>query len=91
MVHMGACVALFEDTTPEAEKAYIGLLARASPAQKLDMVSGMYAAVLSLSAAGIRTRRPDADDDEVRYLLASLLHGPILAARVRTAPGGRRC
>lgn len=70
------------DTRPEAERVQIELLRRAPMWRKLELVGEMNQAVRTLALSGLRRRYPEATSDELRRLLADLLLGPALAARV---------
>lgn len=73
---------LFPDTRPEAERVQIELLRQAPPWRKLHMVGQMNQTVRTLALSGLRQRHPQATLEELRRLLADLLLGPELAARV---------
>ena len=73
--------ALFPDTTPEVELVLIGLLRDASVARRLEMLDQMNRAAHELALMGLRARRPDATDAQLRRHLADLLLGPELAAQ----------
>ncbi len=75
-------VALFPDTSPEAEAVLIELLRQAPPWRKLHMVSQLNQTVRTLALSGLRQRYPEATSQELRRRLADLLLGPELAARV---------
>ena len=82
---------LFEDTTPEAQEAYLSLLAAASPARKGRMLSGLYRTAMEAATAGARTRHPDASPAEIRAAVARLMLGDSLAERfLARAVGGSR-
>ena len=73
---------LSPDTQPEAEAVQIALLRLAPAWRKLELVGQLNAAVRTLALSGLRQRYPQATPQELRRLLADLVLGPELAARV---------
>ena|SRR5688572_24812029 len=63
---------LSPDTTPEAEAVQIELLRRMTPAERFALVLRLNAQARALQMAGIRSRHPDASEEELRLRLASL-------------------
>jgi len=63
-------------------------LERETPAwRKLELMCSLNEMVLEFSLVGLRQRNPEADEEELKRLLAEILLGPELAARVYgTAP-----
>jgi len=75
-------IALFPDTSPEAEAVLIELLRQMPPWRKLYLVGQMNQTLRTLALSGLRARHPRATSQELRRRLADLLLGPDLAARV---------
>jgi hypothetical protein len=75
--------ALFPDTQPEAERAYIELLRNASAWRKLELVGQINETVRVLALSGLRQRHPDSSPEELRCRLAEMLLGRELALRCR--------
>jgi hypothetical protein len=73
---------LSPDTLPAAEAIQIALLRRAPAWRKLELVGQLSATVQTLLLSGLRQRNPQSTPNELRRLLADLLLGPELAARV---------
>ena len=73
---------LAADTSLDAERAQVELWRGMSPMDKLHAVDGTTRAVLLLSLAGIRSRHPEASDEECRMRLAILKLGGPLACQV---------
>jgi hypothetical protein len=78
---MRTTAVLASDTSLEAERMQIELWRRMSPIEKLRAVSESTQAVLQLSLAGIRSRHPEAAEEECRMRLAILRLGRELACR----------
>ena len=74
--------ALYSDTDPKVEALQIKLWRRASPTRKMDMLAQLNAAARILALAGLRSRYPDATDNELRRRLADLILGEELARKV---------
>jgi hypothetical protein len=55
----------FTDTTPEAMAAWLEILRRADPGEKLAMALDLSNLALSLSEGGVRLQHPSADEREV--------------------------
>jgi hypothetical protein len=70
---------LLDDTSPEAKELVVQLLAKKSPAEKLQMVSKINATVRSLAMSGLRERHPAESDFQLKVRLAELLYGPDIA------------
>ena len=70
------------DTHPKMEALQIQLLRQASPAQKMEMLSGLNASVRMLALIVLRSRYPHASERELQPRLAGLLLGEILACKV---------
>ncbi len=79
---------LFPDTSPEAERVLFELLRQAPAWRKLHMVGEMNQTVRTLTLSGLRSRFPDATEDELRRRLAAALLGPELAERVYGSGSG---
>ena len=74
--------ALFEDTSPDAERVLVGLYQRMSPARKLRQVEELTRGVQQLALARLRAEDPAADDEILKLRLAALWvdHDLLLAA-----------
>ena len=70
------------DTHPEIERLYFDLMRQMPAWRKAQMVGEMYATMKHLALCGLRTRHPGADEATLQRLLADLLLGADLAARV---------
>jgi hypothetical protein len=75
------------DTSPEAERVFIGLLRQATPARKLRMMEDASLATKRLALAGLRQRHPAADERELKARLAVLLFGKELGGKVASSLG----
>jgi hypothetical protein len=73
--------ALFPDTDPKMEALQIQLWREASPTRKMQMLAQLNDSVRLLALAGLRSRYPQADENELRYRLAVLLLGEELARK----------
>lgn len=61
------------DTTPEAERVLIEL-ARAMPdGKKIDQVFQMIETVRMFGMSGLRSRHPDASEDELKKRMAAIV------------------
>lgn len=74
--------ALYSDTDPKMEALQIQLWRQASPTRKMHMLAQLNASVRMLALAGLRSRYPDANEAELRRMLADLLLGEELARKV---------
>ncbi|HEV2856093.1 MAG TPA: hypothetical protein VHC97_25115 [Thermoanaerobaculia bacterium] len=72
---------LSRDTSRDAEEVQIGLLRRASPQQKLEMLRGMHRSAAALTEQGLRRRHPSATRAELDRLRAEIWLGRDLAGR----------
>jgi len=59
-----------------------------SPAEKLELVSGLTRAARDFCLAGIRLRHPGASDDEVRIRFALITLGSELTAKAYPEAAG---
>lgn len=67
------------DTAPEIDQRRLAA-ARNTPAwRKFQMAVEMSQAARALTLAGLRHRHPDADEQEIRFLFATLLFGSEIA------------
>ena len=73
---------LSPDTTPEAENLLFELLAKKSPAEKVEMVCQMSATIRTLAMSGLRDRHPAASEAELKVRLAQLLYGDDVAQNI---------
>ena len=63
------------DTTAEAAAVQRQVFAAMTGPQRLLATSAMAEEVRTIALAGLRTRHPDASDDEIRRQWLRLLHG----------------
>ena len=73
---------LSSDTHPKMEALQIELWRQASPTQKMHMLAQLNASVSMPALAGLRSRYPNAKEDELRRRLADLLLGEELARKL---------
>jgi len=73
---------LFSDTHPKMESLYIELLRQANPTRKMNMLAQLNSAVRLLAITGLRSKYPQATENELRRKLADLLLGEALALKV---------
>ncbi|MBN1442044.1 MAG: hypothetical protein JXA90_05005 [Planctomycetes bacterium] len=62
---------LSPDTAPDAERCLIRLAREMPPGRKLDIAVAMSRTLRQLAEAGVRSRYPDATEDEIRKRLAA--------------------
>ncbi len=87
LAHMGT---LSRDTTGAAEKAQIEIL-RSLPAwRKLELLGDAGEANRRLMMAGLRSRFPEASEEELHRLLMDLLWGEETATRIWGRPTATR-
>ena len=79
---------LFDDMAPAAQQAYIRLLAEAPPEKKLAALSSLCVLATDAARSGLKSRAPEASQDELDVLLANLLLGEALASRVLSRRNG---
>jgi hypothetical protein len=72
-----------EDTSEPVDRMLMAAYGRMSPSEKLERVRALSQAVHEMAAAGIRLRRPDASDEEIRHILAVRRLGEELVERAR--------
>jgi hypothetical protein len=77
--------ALSLDTSPDVERRQVESWRRMSAAEKSAIVTGLSAAALSMTAAGVRRRDPDASAAERFLRVAVIVLGPDLASRAYPA------
>lgn len=73
---------LASDTPLEVERLQVARWREMSPAEKAGVVADLTDCVRELSLAGIRSRHPDATDEECRLRYALITLGPSLAYKV---------
>lgn len=66
---------VYQDTDERALARYTELLARMTPAQRLEMASSLSMTVRTLALAGLRQRHPTADEEELKRRLTVRLYG----------------
>jgi hypothetical protein len=84
--HRSAMRTLAEDTSPEAEAVLIGLLRKASPARKFQMIVSANLLSRDLALVGLKSRHPHDSPSQLRRRLADLWLGPDLAAKAYGPP-----
>lgn len=70
------------DTAPDTLARYRARLAAMTPAQRLEIATGLTQGVRTLAEAGLRQRHPGASEEELRCRLAALLYGRAAALRL---------
>ncbi len=73
---------LYEDTRPEIERLQVEKMRQTPAWRKLAMVSQLNDTVRAMALSGLRQRNPFASGEALRRMLADLLLGEELAARV---------
>lgn len=66
---------MYQDTDERSLARYNALLARMTPAQRLEMASSLSLSVRTLALAGLRKRHPGANEEELRRRLTVRLYG----------------
>jgi hypothetical protein len=74
--------AIYPDTHPEMEDLHLKLLRDLPAWKKLEMLAQLNQTAHNLALAGLRQRHPDADEVELKRLLADLILGEELAKKV---------
>jgi hypothetical protein len=72
---------LSSDTHPKMEALQIQFWREASPTRKMHVLAQLNASARTLALAGLRSRYPQASENELRRRLADLLLGEELARR----------
>jgi hypothetical protein len=70
-----------KDTSPEAEQVLIRLMREMPPQRKIELAAEMFETVKLLALSGLRTRYPNAGENELRRRLADILLGEELARK----------
>ena len=70
------------DTSPEAEMFLLDYWRQASPSFKMKAWVDLNTTVRKLALIGLRNRNPGASEDELQRLMADLLLGHELAAKI---------
>ncbi len=78
------------DTDPEAERAQLELLRRATVARRLQLALSLSSSVIGLARNAIRRGLPGAGEEEVGLRFVDLHYGPELAAELRRHLAERR-
>jgi hypothetical protein len=73
---------MFSDTHPKIRALQIEWIRRMPPWKKFAIVDSLNETVRTLAISGIRQRHPQATPEEVRRMLAEMLLGAELAAKV---------
>src|SRR5438045_5279454 len=76
---------LSPDTSPEAERIQLSIIARMLTWRKIEMIAQMNALLFVLALDGLKETYPGADDDELRYHLDEVRIGAHLAQRLKGA------
>jgi hypothetical protein len=74
--------AFYSDTHPKMGALQIQLLRQATSAQKINILVELNASARMLAVIGLRSRYPQASENEIQRRLASLLLGEELARKV---------
>jgi hypothetical protein len=64
-----------EDTSPEAWQAYLEVLRRMTPAERLQLALDWSADLWKVAEAGVRQRFPHADEREIHLRFSRLMLG----------------
>ncbi|MFN3762929.1 MAG: hypothetical protein ACK4WK_06990 [Anaerolineae bacterium] len=75
--------AISPDTTPQAARAQIELLRRATPAQRFYLTCSLSQTAMELARRALRRRMPGASETEVNLAFVALWYGKDLAEEVR--------
>ena len=70
------------DTHPDMDALQVRLLRQVPAWRKMEMLAQLNALAHILALSGLRQRYPEANEDELRRRLASLLLGEELACKV---------
>ncbi|MGB8932426.1 MAG: hypothetical protein WCC48_14380 [Anaeromyxobacteraceae bacterium] len=70
------------DTAPAMVARYDAMVGGLSGARKLEIVAQLTLGTRALAEAGLRSRHPGENDDEIRCRLTALLYGRAAAERV---------
>lgn len=73
---------LYPDTDPEAERVQLEIYRRMPPWRKMQLVAEANDASRAFVLAGLRSRHPDASEDEIRRRFFGLWLGEDLATEV---------
>jgi hypothetical protein len=74
--------ALYPDTDPDAERVQLEIYRRMPPWKKIELVAEANAMSRDLALSGIRSRHPDASEDEIRRRFLGIWLGEDLATEV---------
>jgi len=70
------------DTTPDARRRVMAVFSAMSGAERVRYATEMADEVREVAMAGIRTRHPDYDDQQVRTAWFAMLHGDAIADEI---------
>ncbi len=73
---------LFSDTNSETESVLITLLRKKKASEKIRMVDQLNNTLQVLTLSGLHKRNPKANESELKFKLAKLLHGEELAQKI---------
>jgi len=74
--------ALHADTDTWAEEILFKFYREAPAWRKLELADDFRKSMLLLAESGLKSRNPDASPEEIRRMMADMLLGPELAAKV---------
>jgi hypothetical protein len=66
---------MYSDTTPEAAAIQAEIFRRMTPEQRVQIALEMSEAMRNVSLAGLRSRRPELSESELRLELMRLMYG----------------
>ena len=78
------------DTSLEMERVQIEMLRKASITKRFALMEGWSQFIREVAKQGIRRDYPDANEEEVTFILATRLYGQPLMEKVRVALERRR-
>lgn len=70
------------DTNPKAEQVLISRLRAIPPGQKFRQIAELIALCRQLAVTGIKSRHPNASDEEITKRLSALCNGPEITKKV---------
>lgn len=78
---------MISDTTPKAEARQQQIFARMSGEDRLKMAMALSDQMRDIAMAGLRSRHPQAAEDEIRNMFIKAVHGLVIEKR----KGSVRC
>jgi hypothetical protein len=70
------------DTSPLQQEQYFARLRRLTPEERLNIVSRLNRGVRRMAMMGLKTRHPEASEEELRARLAVRIYGREIAQRM---------